>query len=217
MIGYVLVSFFTKEVLVILRGDGYLVVGICKLMGVGMVCVSACFLAKFFLRKAEAIRHEKLVGESNSMLRMATMALNASLTAIAVVDGNRTIVMSNSAFRGLLGHSNETELNSLQLEDVLSLSQDDASMLIWAFQTNDSPPIEVDFSLENRIVRVTVSELNIDFTTKLYHIVLKDLTNAYALQQAVASAQRATYNIIQAVGARQNHRGNPHFIIQDDD
>lgn len=216
IVGYVLASFVIKEVLAIISEDVYYVVGICKLMGVSLVCICAVIFTRIFRHKAEAHRHAKILAESSAMLRMATSALNASSTAVAVVDEHRVITMYNPAFQFVLCHSDDTDLKNIQLEAVLNLSTEDLSMLQWAFQTSDKPTVEVDFVLGSKVIRVAVSAISMDAAEKLYYVVLQDLTEKYALQQAVSRARQAALGLLHAAGARQVGGSQPHLIAPEE-
>lgn len=206
-LGIVFASIITWEVVAIMRQEGYAATSVYKIIFVflcyscGLVCASALH------EKAELRRYGKIIAENNIMLKMAATALNASSTAIAVVDGRRSVMLFNSAFQDVSGNSRDSDLGRKQLERVLKLTSDQTLTLMMCFQ-HVSPATAV-FVLEGRAVRVTISFLLNDFVERSFHVVLTDIANEHA---AVSLAQREaleTLAIMQAVEELTYRVGQP--------
>lgn len=202
-----LLCIMIAEVVGIMRVKDYGFVGLSKLIGVSVFYLCVIVLARACRRRT----NEHADAENIQSVGMAEMVLNANKNAIAIVDQERSVLMLNSAFWGVLGHSNGTDLRSLQLEDILNLSQEDTSLLLWYLQ--QSTPTEVDFSVNGGIIRVSVSMTGVEAKS---YTVLQDITDAYALQQAVSRAKEQTRNLIQAMGAQQGHARQLHHMTPND-
>lgn len=185
-------------------------IGSYKLVTATLIGVCGLVWAGFFRDKSEidfSRLNSRIAKEKEETMRMATIALNASQTAIAIVDEQRFIKMFNSSFQDLSGNYFDTDLRYMQLEDALQLSNDDTVVLIHCFQ--EKFPRERDFIVDNKHLRLSLSDTSIDplcpVGGKHVHVVLRDIANEQALAQADAAAQQQaleTIAVMQAIGHR---------------
>jgi PAS domain S-box-containing protein len=196
----VFVTFMALEVHGIMLKDGYAPDGISNL-------VTASFFGAVGLVVAGTLQSDRETNEQalqqakdSEALQMATAALCASYTPIAIANPQRRLILCNPAFGRLTGLHGNTSVSGLYLEDVLCLSDDDSALLRACFQ--ESSVQEAEFFVRGQIVHVKISPSSTDAESfdgrHGFVIMLKDVTQERALERAIENADRQAF-ITQAI------------------
>jgi PAS domain S-box-containing protein len=148
------------------------------------------------------------------LLRWATIGIKASHSAIAIVDRERKILLSNPAFLRLTGRANEHVVMGCVVTEVLNLPDEDAATLSACFQ--ETSVAETEFCIQDRIIHVTVTPSSSDAESfdgrNGFVVALNDVTEERQLERTVKSAQEqasATRAAIEALAQRIEPRPPP--------
>lgn len=156
----------------------------------GLVCTGA-FRDRFISEQAR-LSAEKVIAKENTSVRVATMALNASETATAVVDKERLLVMYNTAFQKMCCES-DTDLRGKQLEGALNLSAEDTCALTNSFEDTGVREIQLTVSGKPVCIKAIASSMDPESfieDNRYFHIVLRDLQRERDLAQAASLGQQ---------------------------
>jgi PAS domain S-box-containing protein len=148
------------------------------------------------------------------LLRWATIGIKASHSAIAIVDRERKILLSNPAFLRLAGRTNEQAVMGCVVTEVLNLPDEDTATLSACFQ--ETSVAETEFCIQDRIIHFTVTPSSSDAESfdgrNGFVVSLMDVTEERQLELTVKSAQEqasATRAAIEALAERMEPRPPP--------
>jgi PAS domain S-box-containing protein len=190
----VFVYFIALEVYSILMLEGYANDGLQNLTTASFFGVVGLIAAGAF-RGDDSAENPAAAAPNAESQFLATIALNASHTPIAVADTERRIKLCNPAFHSLLGYSSERDVIGCLLQDLLNLSGSDAESLNRCFL--DMTTCEAEFIFRGRVVHLKVSPSENDSESadceRGFIVVLRDVTDERALELAIHSARQQAY------------------------
>lgn len=211
VVSAIFIYLMSQEIIAIMHQEGYAEIGSYRLISASLFGVSGLVFVGAFRDKTNnelARMREAYVAEKTATIRLAKMALDASETAIAVVDDKRSIVIFNAAFQNISGNKVGSDLGCIQLEDVLNLSTFDTHVLMSCFEDTTAKR-ENDFFVDNRFLRVAIfSNSSMDTESadesNYFNVVLRDVSNERILADAVSAAQQQALETLIVIQAIEN-------------
>jgi PAS domain-containing protein len=180
--------------------DGYAPDGISNLATASFFGVLGLVIAGTLQSDSETNEQALQQAKDSEAQQMATAALCASYTPLAIANPQRGLILCNPAFGRLTGLHSNASVSGLYLEDVLCLSDDDSALLRTCFQ--ESSVQEAEFFVRGQFFRVKISPSSTDaesFDGRYgFVIILQDVTQERALKRAIENAERQTF-ITQAI------------------